>query len=166
MPTQTCYQHHPMSISPMDLQPQICFICTSRFMPNYQTLTCIPCQISLCLDCVLTYTPETAFPMHLACNAESSMLKQYQVDRSCATHLYRDPYKIAVYHEYQRFYNTDEYVKLLEERVENEEHEISCITQELKNTQNRMASTKYELMNARQKKKLAAVQENPHKETQ
>ena len=64
---------------------------------------------------------------------------------------------MAVYHEYQRFYNTDEYIRLLEERVENVEHEILCLNQELKNTQNRLSSTKFELLSAKHKKRHAAV---------
>ena len=157
MTTHHCYQHHPMSPSPMDMHQTTCFICTSEFVPSYHSLTCIQCQISLCIDCVLTYTPDTAFPMHLACNAEAGMLKQYRSNPSCATKPYHDPYMMAVYHEYQRFYNTDEYIRLLEEHVENLEHEILCLSQELKNTQNRLSSTKCELLHAKHKKRRSAV---------
>ena len=137
----------------MDLQPQTCFVCTTRFMPSYQTLTCPECSVSLCLDCVLRYTPETAFPMHLANDSESSALQCYTRSKECAKHLMRDPFMAPVYYEYQRFYNTDEYIELLEERVTNAKQEIECIKAELQNTQNRLSNTKLELLNARQRKR-------------
>jgi hypothetical protein len=123
-------------------------------MPSYQTLTCPECQVSLCLDCVLKYTPETAFPMHMSCTMEPAAMRQYTTNRSCASTLFRDPYMATVYYEYQRFYNTDDYVRLLEERVSNTEHEVQCITKELRNTQNRLASAKYELLSAKQKRRM------------
>ena len=137
----------------MDLQPQACRLCTARFMPSYHTLTCNECQTSLCTACVLMYTPETAFPIHLAtCGLESTILERYTTDRTCATTLYRDPFLATVYHEYQRFYNTDEYLHLLQERVSNLEHEALCLQGEMSNTQNRLSSAKYELLGARRRK--------------
>ena len=124
-------------------------------MPSYQTLTCPQCNLSLCIDCVLAYTPETAFPMHLACYAEPSSLKLYTANKECARTLMRDPYMAPVYYEYQRFYNTEEYIHLLEERVVNIEQEINLITLELKSTHDRMSSTKLELLNARRLKKIS-----------
>lgn len=156
-----CHMRHPMLPSPMDMQPQACFICRAKFMPNCQTLTCPKCQVSLCQACVLTYTPETAFPMHLVCYAEESTLRTYRTSKACATTLYRDPYMATVFYEFQRFYNTDRYIALLEERVSNIENEIRCINSELTNTQNRLSSAKYELLCARQRKrKSSAMEEN------
>lgn len=143
----------------MDLQPQTCFICTVRFMPNYQTLTCQQCNVSLCLSCVLLYTPETAFPMHLANYSETSSLQCYNHTKECAKRLMRDPYMAPVYYEYQRFYNTDEYIQVLEERVVNAKKEIECLKGELQNTQNRLAGAKIDLLNARQRKRHTAEDE-------
>jgi hypothetical protein len=154
MSKHKCHRMHDILPSPMDLQPQICFVCTAQFMPNYQSLTCHQCHQSICLECVLLYTPETAFPMHLANYAEATSLKCYTNNKECATQLMRDPYLAPVYYEYQRFYNTDEYIQLLEERITNTKHEIECIKMELQNTQNRLSSNKIELINARQRKRL------------
>ena len=110
------------------------------------------------MTCVLLYTPETAFPIHLAtCGLEPDLLERYTADRTCATTLYRDPFLATIYHEYQRFYNTDQYVRLLEERVSNLEHEACCIQEELRNTQNRLASAKYELLDARRRRHTRSV---------
>ena len=150
---QRCHMQHPILPSPMDMQPQACFICTTKFMPGCHTLTCPKCQVSLCQACVLTYTPDTAFPMHLACYAENDALKAYRANKSCASTLYRDPYMATVFYEYQRYYNTDKYIELLEERVSNITNEIKCIDSELTNTQNRLSSAKYELLCAKQRKR-------------
>ena len=85
---------------------------------------------------------------------EAATLRQYTTNKSCASTLFRNPYMAMVYYEYQRFYNTDDYLNLLEERVDNTEQEVQCITKELKNTQNRLSSAKYELMNAKQKRRM------------
>jgi hypothetical protein len=154
MSSHKCHKLHDMIPSPMALQPQICFVCTSHFMPSYQTLTCQECSQSLCLECVLLYTPETAFPMHLANYGETASLRCYTTNKECATKLLRDPYMATVYHEFQRFYNTDEYIQHLEDRVTNTKHEIECIKMELQNTQNRLSSAKLELLNARHRKRL------------
>lgn len=161
MSTHKCHLLHDMHPSPMDLQPQTCFVCTMRFMPNYQSLTCPQCNASLCLDCVLRYTPETAFPMHLANHAESSALLCYNRTRECAKRLMRDPYMAPVYYEYQRFYNTDEYIELLEARVANAKQEIECIKGELQNTQKRLSAAKLELLNARQRKRCVEAESEP-----
>ena len=138
----------------MDLQPQACFVCRERFMPSYQTLTCAQCQVSLCASCLLLYTPETAFPMHLAsCDLGQDVLERYTSHAACANTLFRDPCMATVYYEYQRFYNTDEYINLLEERVANLAQEIQCLNSELNGTHERMASAKYELLAARQRRR-------------
>jgi len=161
MSTHKCHLMHEMMPSPMDLQPQACFVCTAEFMPNYQTMTCPQCNVSLCLGCVVLYTPETAFAMHLARNAEPSSLRCYTNNRDCATQLMRDPFLAPVYYEYQRFYNTDEYIEILEERITNAKQEIECIKTELQNTQTRLANTKLELVHARQRRRHVC-ETNPH----
>jgi hypothetical protein len=163
MSIHRCHHLHEMMPSPMDLQPQACFVCAIDFMPNYQTMTCQQCNVSLCLGCVMLYTPETAFAMHLAKNGEPSALRSYTNNRDCATHLLRDPFLAPVYYEYQRFYNTDEYFQLLEERITNSKHEIECIKTELHNTQNRLSNTKLELLHARQRRRHAC-EANPRSE--
>jgi hypothetical protein len=155
MSEQCCNLMHPLIPSPVDLQPQACCVCATHFMPSmYHTLSCSQCQTSLCASCVLLYTPETAFAMHLAtCGLEPVLLERFAADRTCATTLFRDPYLATVYHEYQRFYNTDEYQRLLEERVLNLEHEALCLQKELQNTKDRLSGAKYELLAARRKRR-------------
>jgi hypothetical protein len=109
MSNQQCHKLHEMTPSPMNLQPQACAVCSAQFMPNYQTLTCTQCNESLCLECVLLYSPETAFPMHLAKHCDPCALQHYTDHRDSAIRLMRDPFLAQVYHEYQRFYNTDAY---------------------------------------------------------
>lgn len=157
--------YHPMQTPPINSQPQACFICSAKFMPNFQTLWCSQCQTSLCLSCVLTYTPETAFPMHLVCYGEEDTLRCYRANKSCATTLYRDPCMATVYYEYQRFYNTDQYINLLEERVSNIDNEVRCLSAELNSTQGRLSSAKYELLCAKQKKRrMPTLVEETHTE--
>ena len=62
-----------------------------------------------------------------------------------------------VYYEYQRFYNTDEYTRLLEQRVFNLEQEIQYLNGEIHSTENRLSSAKYELLNARQRRRMVAA---------
>lgn len=155
MSTHRCHVQHELIPSPTDLQPQLCFVCSIEFMPNYQTMTCTDCRVSLCLKCIMLYTPETAFAMYLAKNAEPSTLKCYTNNRNCATQLLRDPFLAQVYHEYQKYYGTDAYIELLEERIINAKHEIDCIKTEFQNTQTRLCNAKLELLHARQRRRCA-----------
>jgi hypothetical protein len=97
--------------------------------------------------------------MHLANYSETSSLQCYNHTKECAKRLMRDPYMAPVYYEYQRFYNTDEYIQVLEERVVNAKKEIECLKGELQNTQNRLAGAKIDLLNARQRKRHTAEDE-------
>ena len=139
---------NPLIPSPMDLQPQACSICDSQFMPSYQTLTCTKCNISICLECVLTYSPETAFPIHMAVSGNTDAIQRYKVNRQCAFTLFRDPFMASVHYEYQRFYNTNKHIRLLEERVNNTKQEIKCIMSELARTDKRLTEAKAQLQDA------------------
>ncbi len=133
MSNQQCHKLHELTPSSMNLQPQACAVCSEQFMPNYQTLTCTQCNESLCLECVLLYTDH----------------------RDSAVRLMRDPFLAQVYHEYQRFYNTDAYHQLLEARITNTKHEITCLKAEIDNTQSRLVTAKLELMHAQQRRRCA-----------
>jgi hypothetical protein len=162
MSNQQCHKLHEMTPSPMNLQPQACAVCSEQFMPNYQTLTCTQCNESLCLECVLLYSPETAFPMYLAKHSDPCALQHYNNHRDSAIRLMRDPYLAQVYHEYQRFYNTDAYHQLLEARIANTKHELNCLKAEIDRTQSRLVTAKLELMHAQQRRR-SAFEENPRK---
>ena len=148
MSNNRCHCMNTLIPSPMDLQPQACRICDNQFMPSYQTLTCAECNVSICLECALTFSPETAFPIHLAVNGNTDAIQQYKTNRSCAFTLFRDPYMASVHYEYQRFYNTNKHIRLLEERVNNIKQEIKCIMSELASTDKRLIEAKTQLQDA------------------
>jgi len=104
--------------------------------------------VSICLECALTFSPETAFPIHLAVNGNTDAIQQYKTNRSCAFTLFRDPYMASVHYEYQRFYNTNKHIRLLEERVNNIKQEIKCIMSELASTDKRLIEAKTQLQDA------------------
>ena len=153
MSTHRCHKLHELMPSPMALQPQTCVTCSADFMPNYQTLTCPRCDESVCLECVMLYTPDTAFAMHLAKHFEPCTLQYYRDHPNSATQLLRDPFLAQVYYEYQRFYNTDAHFQLLGGRIANLKQEVKCIKDELQSTQTRLASAELELLNAQQRRR-------------
>ena len=162
MSAHQCHKLHELTPSSMNLQPQACGVCSAEFMPNYQTLTCTQCEVSLCLECVLVHGTETAFPIHLAKLCDPCVLQHYLDYTDSAVRLMRDPFLAQVYHEYQRFYNTDAYHQLLEERVVNTKHELTCLKEEMDSTQNRLVTVKLELLHALQRRRCA-IEGNPEK---
>ena len=164
MSVQRCHRLHKLSPSPLTLQQQRCAVCSTKFMPNYQTLTCEPCAVSLCLECVLIYAPETAFAIHLARHFEPCTLQYYKDHRNSATQLLRDPFLAEVYHEYQRFYNTDAYIRILGGRIANLKQEIKCLKTEMQSAQSRLTTTELELLNAQQRRRYSAEANPPLEE--